>query len=224
MIIPRAQALTMVFVRALRDGRDLADAARAVDLGYLPSAMSTEQKKLRPTSCARRDGRALLCRVCACAQDRRLGRDRAHRRAQRDAIQGEVCYAPRGQLYLQPEYLLRLYQPMCDERMGNRLWLACSLVTAAAVRETIFGAKMSEADKNAATLAAECPQKTGELREELLPVLWEPGLRRDEYAGRGPHAEPPGLHPAHGEYPARPTVGDAVALGGVPRRGGGGVA
>ena len=80
------------------------------------------------------------------------------------------------------QYLLRLYQPMCDERMGNRLARPLAR-DRRGVRETIFGAKMSEADKNAATLAAECLQKTGELREELLPVLWEPlGLRRDEYA------------------------------------------
>ena len=35
-------SLTTIFIRALRDGRDPTDSARAADLGYIPSAMSTE--------------------------------------------------------------------------------------------------------------------------------------------------------------------------------------
>jgi hypothetical protein len=45
--MPRVTALTTVFIRALRDGRDFVDSARAADLGYLPSGMSTEQKQVR---------------------------------------------------------------------------------------------------------------------------------------------------------------------------------
>ena len=41
---------------------------------------------------------------------------------------------------------------------------------------------MVEAERNIVMLASEWLSKCGELREELLPVLWEPlGVRRDDY-------------------------------------------
>ena len=46
-VISKATHLSCVFVRALRDGREPIDAARTADLGYIPSAMSTEQKAVR---------------------------------------------------------------------------------------------------------------------------------------------------------------------------------
>ena len=46
--ISRTMVLTTTFLRALRDGRDPIDSARAADLGYIPSTMSTELKPYRP--------------------------------------------------------------------------------------------------------------------------------------------------------------------------------
>ena len=72
---------------------------------------------------------------------------------------------------------------MCDDRMGNRLWQTRNLTVLETVRNTIVGVPMGEAERNCLILAAEHLARTGELREELLPVLWEPlGVKRDDYA------------------------------------------
>ena len=42
--LTRAAYLSTVFLRALRDGRDPIDAARAADLGYIPSATNADFK------------------------------------------------------------------------------------------------------------------------------------------------------------------------------------
>ena len=42
--VSRNTFLTSVYLRALRDGREPIDSARAADIGYIPSTMSTELK------------------------------------------------------------------------------------------------------------------------------------------------------------------------------------
>lgn len=180
--VPRVLALTTVFIRALRDGRDPTDAARAQDLGYIPSAMSTEQKPWR------------WC----------IAYDEAHRiyfeefvpaiklpvtseQALKDGIellaaQGEVVWGPDKMIYLRPDYIARLIGPLFDTKMGNRLWIPRVLAVAEAFRAKILGFPMLDQERASVLSAVECLVQTGELREELLPVMWDPiGVKRHEY-------------------------------------------
>ena len=182
MPVPRVLHLSMVFLRALRDGRDPNDSARAADLGYIPSAMSTDQRKCRPYMAFDEANRQFFDDFVP-ALKLPVTSDQTLTDAMKLlAANGECTFSTGGTVYLSPDYVLRLTQPLVDERIGNRLWQARTLGVAEAVRSTVTGTPMMEAERNAIVLAAEHFSRTGELREELLPVFWEPlGVRRDDY-------------------------------------------
>ena len=107
--------LSMVFLRALRDGRDPADAARAADLGYIPSAMSQEQKKLRPYMNFAEANRLYLDDFVP-ALKISVQSDQALADAVRMlASNGECLFAQSGLVYLAPDYIARLVRPLKHE-------------------------------------------------------------------------------------------------------------
>ena len=180
--ISRTLFLTMIFVRALRDGREPVDSARAADLGYIPSAMSTEQRRVRISIDYEEANAAFFADFVPVLKLQVPSELLLQDTLKLMASTGEVAPAPGGKYYLQPMYLSRLIRPMCDDSMGNRLWQNKALGAQDAIRQ-LAGAPISETERNAIVFAAEALAKTGEVREELLPTFWEPiGLKRDEYA------------------------------------------
>ena len=180
--IPRALHLSMVFLRALRDGRDPIDSARAADLGYIPSAMSNEQKRCRPYM-PYEDANKIFMEEFVPALKLPVSSDDGIREAMKLLqANGECVHSVGGMIYLQPDHISRLIRPMCDDRMGNRLWQGRSLPVLETVRSATTGLAISDHERVCIVLAAEHFAKTGELREELLPILWEPlGVKRDDY-------------------------------------------
>ena len=88
--------------------------------------------------------------------------------------QGEI-FSSSGIIYLQPDYVTRLLKPLVDHRLGKKFLMSVS----AALADDV-----SDAERMTAMNAAEALVTAGELREELLPVLWEPvGLKRDDFGG-----------------------------------------
>ena len=71
---------------------------------------------------------------------------------------------------------MRLCRPLLDEKLGGDSW-------ALEVAEVAGVSAIDEPHRAALLLnAAECFRLSGELREELLPFLWDPlGLHRDEF-------------------------------------------
>jgi len=182
--INRTMVLSTVFLRALRDGRDPIDSARATDLGYIPSTMSTDPKPFRAFI-----EREALNRIFADefvpALKIQLPGDPAAALA--DAIkllanQGECIFAPSGIVYLQPDNVSRVVKPLCDARMGNRLWQARELTSQDALRTATTGFSVGDAERAASIVAAEELAKKGIVNEELMPCLWETtSLKRDDY-------------------------------------------
>ena len=180
--VSRAISLTMVFLRALRDGRHPEDSARAADIGYIPSAMSTEQRKTCMFIDYEEVKRRYFDEFVQALKINVQGDEALKDVVKMLAAQGEVTLAPGGIIHLHPGWVQTVFQPLCDTRMGNRLWQSRTLATAESVRATVMNSTMKDAEKASVVVAAECLAKTGELREELLPVMWEPlGLKRDEY-------------------------------------------
>ena len=183
MPISKAVSLTIVFLRALRDGRDPADSARAADLGYIPSTMSTDLKTPMPSTDFASIKRMYLDEFVPALKLQTSDAERVLS----DSIaiclnEGLLQTMPRSIVYLRPDHILRLFKPLCDERMGNRLWQGRTLAMAEAVRSTSTSMPMSDGERAAMIAAAENFASSGMLNEELLPAMWEPlGLRRDEY-------------------------------------------
>jgi Leucine-rich repeat (LRR) protein/GTPase SAR1 family protein len=180
--VSRVLALTMVFIRALRDGRDTTDAARAQDLGYIPSMMSTEQKQVRwciPYDEAHR----LFFDEFVPALKLPVTSDEALKEGiELMCAQGEIAWGPEEMLYLRPDYITKLVGPLFDSKMGGRLWIPRVLAVAEAVRAKVIGFPMLDQERAAILSAVECLIQTGELREELLSIMWDPlGVRRHEY-------------------------------------------
>ena len=185
MGLNRTMVLTTVFLRAIRDGRDPIDSARASDLGYIPSTMSTELKPIR-YYIELEDLKTIFADEFAPALKLTMPSDPGT--TLMDALklltnQGEMCFSASGLVYLQPDYISRMVQPLCNPRMGNRLWCAREFSTQDALRLMATGESVPEHERNLVTVAAEALAKTGELREELLAMLWEAtSLRRDDFA------------------------------------------
>ena len=180
--VPRAMFLTMVFLRALRDGRDPVDSGRAADLGYIPSAMSTDPKSTRWYMPYAEVHHAYVEEFMPALKVSVTSESALKDIIDLLAASGEIVWAPGNGIYLRPDYISRLVAPLVDTRMGSRLWQPNRLRVAEAYRTTILNAPMCDAERNAALLASECLAATAELREELLPVLWEPlGVRRNDY-------------------------------------------
>ena len=95
--------------------------------------------------------------------------------------QGEV-FASSGIIYLQPNYVTRLLKPLVDHRLGRKQKKAAAGGDASQPPNPL---DLSALDAQRAAMlqpAVDALVKSGELREELLPLLWEPlGLERDDY-------------------------------------------
>ena len=73
--------------------------------------------------------------------------------------------------------LMRLCRPLLDGDLGTDAWNA-RVLSARFEEDDLTGPHATDL----LLAAAGCFRATGELREELLPLLWEPlGLHRDEY-------------------------------------------
>ena len=181
-LVSRDAYLTSVFIRALRDGREPIDSARAADIGYIPSTMSMEHKPGRPYMSFRAMAKVFgeeFAPALKMASDEQILADALALLA----TTGEALKGPEDVWYLHTGYLPRLLRPFTEPRMGGRLWLIRNIAAQEAMRAFMQGLPpLTDHQKNEITFASECLDKTGELREELLPVLWDgAGLRRDEY-------------------------------------------
>ena len=198
-MIPRTWLLAMAYLRALRDGRDPIAAAHAsIDLqvtkkGGADAAAQEAANEPAPAVVASSSsnnsvqssmGKARSYITLAEAHSLwldevvpRLANVSADKTVLDDALQllvnqGEF-FASCGIIYLQPDYVTRLLKPLVDHRLSTAVFRKQLLVDAT---------KWSE-DKLALLGAAiDCLVKSGELREELLRLFWEPlGLHRDVY-------------------------------------------
>ena len=99
--------------------------------------------------------------------------------------QGEIAMDPTGRVvFLDREYLIRMFKPMCDSRMGNRLWLSRMIAAQDAIRALYGRPLCTEFEKIALGNSAENFEKTGEIHEELIINMWDAlGLpvRREDY-------------------------------------------
>ena len=96
--------------------------------------------------------------------------------------QGEI-FSSSGIIYLQPDYVTRLLKPLVDHRLATAAFRKQLLSEAEATAE-LLARDGGPAMPRLALLspAIDCLVRSGELREELLPLLWEPlGLHRDDY-------------------------------------------
>ena len=89
--------------------------------------------------------------------------------------QGEM-FSSSGIIFLRPDYVTQLLKPLVDHRLAQSVFRKQLLANYAE-------AHAASTHKAAALLPAiDCLVKSGELREELLPMLWEPlGLHGDDY-------------------------------------------
>jgi len=92
--------------------------------------------------------------------------------------QGEF-FASSGIIFLQPDYVTRLLKPLVDHRLGKSddkpaSGLGGVSILGYTIKDPVRAALLQEA---VATFV-----KGGDLREELLPLMWEPvGLHEDDY-------------------------------------------
>ena len=207
--IPRTWILAMTFLRALRDGRDPIEAAKAIGPIDQRNAAKMEAEKAaadadKAKEAAARndpepakdsydpDNREMGQRAYMTVHEAkqiwsnevagRLGLQ-ADAQVLDDALQllvnqGEI-FSSCGIIYLQPNYVVRLLKPLVDHRLGRQFFQKGQ-----AGAEMLGGDPATVAQKAAMLLpAVDALVKSGELREELLPTLWEPlGLERDDYA------------------------------------------
>ena len=185
-IVTRNAFLTAVFIRALRDGREFIDSARAADIGYIPSTMSAEQKNT-PKPFFKFEDMAMMYVNEFVPALKLTGADERVLRDQLKLLQaqGEIAMDPTGRVvFLDREYLIRIFKPMCDSRMGNRLWLSRMIAAQDAIRALYGRPLCTEFEKIALGNSAENFEKTGEIHEELIINMWDAlGLpvRREDY-------------------------------------------
>ena len=181
--VTRDVFLTSTFIRALRDGRDPIDSARAADIGYIPANMSTDQVPTRPHM-AFAAMFALYSADFAPALKLPSSEETLRDTLKLMADCGEVLIGPNDLIFLKISYLPRILKPLTDPMMGNRLWLSRTLAVKEAIQSTRFpgAAPISEFKKNEIGVASEWFEKTGEIRDELLVTLWDPqNVRQDDY-------------------------------------------
>ena len=241
--IPRAWILAMSYLRALRDGKDPIASAKAtgsLDTKAMAAAMAAEDKNKTEgekegkerkeegaggAAATGPDGAPLSSRdigsraYMTMHEAKQLwteeiaGRMGLPSDAQvlEDALQllvnqGEI-FSSSGIIYLQPNYVTRLLKPLVDHRLGKKQ-------------------KKGEESKNTLDITLLDPErgarlqpavdalvKSGELREELLPLLWEPlGLERDDYGEVLMMMSAFWCPLLSGAHTARPKMGHAHAV------------
>ena len=177
--IPRPLYLSMVFLRALRDGRELIDSARTADLGYIPSTMDVSRGLTigaRPFA-TYADIQAIYMRDFAPALKLPMSTEALDAALALLYKEGEMVPTSCGVVLLNPTYMIRVLKPLFDHRMGTRhvetmegtLWSA-----------VVMGKAMLESERLAIFAAAKCLGTRAELREELLLALWQAiGVKQD---------------------------------------------
>jgi len=171
MAIPRTWILAMGFLRALRDGRDPvavatqnsqpeASAERAVPYVPLADAIQLWVDVVAPKLQVAADGQAIEDTLQVLVN------------------QGEF-FASSGIIFLQPDYVTRLLKPLVDHRVNKvnkvaETSLGGTTILGFTIKDPVRVALLSSA---VSTFVGK-----GDLREELLPLLWEPvGLHEDDY-------------------------------------------
>ena len=172
--VPRTWLLAMTYLRALRDGRDPVEAGWAADWRL---AAGTNDKLVTRAYITYEDAKQKFLTEFSPALKMQTPDDQILKDAQSLLCnQGEI-FSSSGIVYLQPDYVTRLLGPLVDHRLSKRF--LASVEAALSLSED-----MSAAEKATAMNAADALVGFGELREELLPILWEPvGLKRDDFGG-----------------------------------------
>ena len=173
-LVPRTWLLAMTFLRALRDGRDPVEAGWAAERASVPTTGAPE--KLVPRAyITYEEAKQTFLTEFAPGLKMQVPDDALLADARNLLCnQGEI-FSSSGIIYLQPDYVTRLLKPLVDHRLGKKFLMSIS---------TALADGISDAERASAMNAAEALVTAGELREELLPVLWEPvGLKRDDFGG-----------------------------------------
>ena len=173
--VPRGVTLASAMLRALRDGKDPTAYARYVSSGNDPPVAAPELTVPMVTMAEAR--RRWLIDV---APNVALGDGVEPASVLEDAIkllcaQGEMATL-NGAIHLDPDLVNRMTAPLVDARL-SRAW-----ATPRALEHTAETAP--DQPRTALLLAAvDALVEFGELREELLPLLWTPaGFKADDYA------------------------------------------
>ena len=170
--LTRAAYLSTVFLRALRDGRDPIDAARAADLGYIPSATNADFKPIVRAYMPYAEARRIYFDEFVPALKLSLTSETALM----DAIKqlsslGEIVMGPSQIIYLNPQFIQQLLRPLFDESCGGRLWAQRTLARQDALRQLSTGSGLSDSEKECAIAAADHLVNTGELDCPWLPLI-----------------------------------------------------
>ena len=176
-LIPRTWLLAITFLRALRDGRNAVEAAKMAESGNQSTPVPGQEvaplvghSYMRLADAVDRYLTQFVPFIKAASADEQVLKDAL----QLLVNQGEI-FASSGIIYLQPDYVTRLLKPLVDHRMGKKFMQAVAAK---------LPVEMGDAERAATLTAADCLATSGELREELLPVMWEPvGLSRDDFGG-----------------------------------------
>ena len=170
--IPRTIYLTMVLLRALRDGRDPIDSARTADQGYMPSTMdlsvelTTSPRPVIAYSTVQTRYIEEFAPVLKMAPNSD-GLDTALTLLQH---QGEMATLPSGLIMLAPGYMTRLFKPLVTAQMG-KAFIEARRDT---LRSTVaLGRSMLEVERQTILAAAERFHGSAILQEELLITLWQ---------------------------------------------------
>jgi len=161
----------MGFLRALRDGRDPIAVAT---LNVQPEADANKAVPYVPLADASQMWIDVIAPKLAVAADGQAVEDTL----QVMVNQGEF-FASSGIIFLQPDYVTRLLKPLVDHRVGKGDAVPASGLGGV----SILGFTIKDATRAALlTAAVDTFVQQGDLREELLPLMWEPvGLHADDY-------------------------------------------
>jgi len=182
-LVTRNHFLTSVFIRAVRDGREPIDSARAADIGYIPSTMSAEHKSAPRPFITFNDLREMYINEFVPT----LKLSGADDRMLTDILklmscQGECLMGVASVIFLDRNYITRILKPLTDSRMGNRLWVQRTLAAQDALRALMSRSPLTDSEKVAIANSAEWLEKTGEVHEELFLTLWDNlPARKDAY-------------------------------------------
>ena len=170
--IPRSWSCAVTALRALRDGRDPVASARAAKQQLdaksatapviLPAAIPSLARPYITLS----EAQQKWCSIVAPA----LGLNGSDPRVLHDALQllvnqGEI-FASCGCIYLQPAHVTRLLKPLVDHRLDREWALPRAYEHTNELYEESPAVKLLLS-------AVDVLRQSGELREELLPMLWE---------------------------------------------------
>ena len=178
-VIPRSWVYAASMLRAMRDGRDpIATARHAASIldatpGKILAAPPARSALTRPYVTyaeARQRWQASVAPPLRVVPDTRVLADAL----QLLINQGEL-FASCGIIYLDPDYITSLLKPLVDHRVSREWAIPRAYEHTGDLDEEAPSVKLLLS-------AVEVLATSGELREELLPMLWESGgLKADDY-------------------------------------------